>query len=203
MRKIFVTGIGTDVGKTVVSAILCEALKSDYWKPVQTGNYFSSDAEKVKKIVSNNKTLIHPEVYSLKQYMSPHAAAELEGINIDFETLVPPKTENTLIIEGAGGIMVPLNKKFLIVDLISRLEAETIIVVQNYLGSINHTLMTMDCLKHRGVNILGWVLNGPHHKLSEDIINEYSGIPQLGSIAKETEVDKSMVLKYAPQFEKI
>ncbi len=200
MRKIFVTGIGTDVGKTVVSAILAEALKADYWKPVQTGNYFSSDSEKVKKLISNEKTVIHPESYSLKQYMSPHAAAEMEKISIDFEKIIVPPTSNTLIIEGAGGILVPLNKKYMIVDLIKKFEAEAIVVVQNYLGSINHSLMTMECLKSRGIKITGWILNGPSHQLSEDIINELSKVPQLGTINKEAEVNKEMILKYAPGF---
>lgn len=199
-RRIFVTGIGTDVGKTVVSAILCEALKADYWKPVQTGNYFASDSDKIRKLVSNEQTVIHPEAYSLKHYMSPHAAAETEGIGIEIENIVPPKTENTLIIEGAGGILVPLNRKFMIVDLITKFKAEAIIVVQNYLGSINHSLMTMECLKQRDIPITGWILNGLSHQLSEDIINELSHIPQLGTIQKEAEVNKEMVLRYAPHF---
>lgn len=202
-RTIFVTGIGTDVGKTVISAILCEALQADYWKPVQTGNYFSSDSDKIRKLVSNARTVIHPEAYSLKHYMSPHAAAETEGITIDFDSISLPATSNTMIIEGAGGILVPLNRKFMIVDLITKFKAEAIIVVQNYLGSINHSLMTMECLKQRGIPITGWILNGPSHQLSEDIINELSHIPQLGTIKKEAEVNKEMVLRYAPQFTKL
>lgn len=200
MRRIFITGIGTDVGKTVVSAILTEALQADYWKPVQTGNYFSSDSEKIKKLVSNPTSVIHPEAYSLKHYMSPHAAAETEGITIDMEKIILPSTNNTLIIEGAGGILVPLNRKYMMVDLIKKFDAETIVVIQNYLGSINHSLMTIECLKQRGIKILGWVLNGPPHKLSEDIINEFSGLAQIGRIAKEPEVTRDVVLKYAPQF---
>ncbi len=199
-RRIFVTGIGTDVGKTVVSAILAESLRADYWKPVQTGNYFSSDSEKVKKLVSNEKTVIHPEAYSLKHYMSPHAAAETENVSIDFDKISLPETSNTLIIEGAGGILVPLNKKYMIVDLINKFEAEAIVVVQNYLGSINHSLATIECLKSRGIRITGWILNGPSHKLSEDIINELAKVPQLGTINKESEVNKEMVLKYAAAF---
>ncbi len=200
MRKIFVTGIGTDVGKTVISAILAEALKADYWKPVQTGNYFSSDSDKIRKLVSNGTTVVHPEAYSLKHYMSPHAAAETEGISIDFDKITLPSTANTLIIEGAGGILVPLNRKHMIVDLIKKFDAEAVVVIQNYLGSINHSLMTIECLKQRGIRIKGWILNGPKHQLSEDIINEISHVPQLGTINKEPEINKEMVLKYSGQF---
>ncbi|MCC7302833.1 MAG: dethiobiotin synthase [Bacteroidia bacterium] len=202
-RRIFVTGIGTDVGKTVVSAILCEALQADYWKPVQTGNYFGSDAEKLRKLISNPRTVIHPESYSFKQYMSPHAAAETEGITIEFDKIVPPETSNTLIIEGAGGILVPLNHRQMIVDMIPAFGAEAIVVVQNYLGSINHSLMSFECLKQRNIRITGWILDGPSHQLSEDIINELSGVPQLGTIKKEAEVNKEMILRYAPLFAKI
>ena len=111
MRKIFVTGIGTDVGKTVVSSVLTQALKADYWKPIQTGSFFSTDTAKVQKWVSNSESKFHPEGYLLKQYMSPHAAAELEGIEIDLDALKLPETNNTLIMEGAGGLMVPLNRE--------------------------------------------------------------------------------------------
>ena len=202
-RVIFVTGIGTDVGKTVTSAILCEALHADYWKPVQTGNYFASDAEKVKKLVSNSKTVIHPEAYSLKHHMSPHAAAETEKITIDINKIVLPETKNTLVIEGAGGSLVPLNKTHMIIDLIKKFDCEAVVVVQNYLGSINHSLMTLECLRHRGIRIKGWILNGPGHKLSEDIISELSQFTQLGTINKEPEVNKEMVKKYAASFTNI
>src|SRR5688572_1126367 len=127
MKKIFVTGIGTDVGKTVASAILCEALQADYWKPVQTGSYFSTDSDKIKKFITNTRTQIHPESYVLRQYMSPHAAAELEGKHITLEGITVPQTENTLIIEGAGGIMVPLNEKEFIVDMIMKCDAEVVL----------------------------------------------------------------------------
>ena len=200
MRKIFVTGIGTDVGKTVVSAILTEALQADYWKPVQTGSFFSTDSAKVQKLISNELSRIHPEAYSLKQYMSPHAAAELEGVSIEMANIHLPETTNNLVIEGAGGLMVPLNSTEFIIDLIAKLEAETVLVIQNYLGSINHSLLSIDALKHRNIKIRGLVFNGPPHKLSEDIILKYSGLPMLGRVAKEAEITKETVLKYAKEF---
>lgn len=200
MKRIFVTGIGTDVGKTVVSSILAEALEADYWKPVQTGSYFSTDADKIRKYVSNSRTKIHPESFVLKQYMSPHAAAELEGTTISLSQIQPPPTGNTLIIEGAGGIMVPLNDKEFIIDMIEKLEAEVVLVIQNYLGSINHSILSIDALRFRKLPVLGIIFNGPPHKLSEDIILSYSGLKCIGRIMKESVINKEVVSKYAAQF---
>lgn len=200
MKRIFVTGIGTDVGKTVASAILCEALQADYWKPVQTGSYFSTDSDKLKKYLTNSKTQIHPEAYVLRQYMSPHAAAELEGKHITLDSINVPATDNTLIIEGAGGIMVPLNEKEFIVDLIIKTKADVVLVIQNYLGSINHSLLSIDALKFRNIPVMGIVFNGPPHKLSEDIILNYSGLKCIGRIQKETVINREVVWKYAEQF---
>lgn len=202
MRKIFVTGIGTDVGKTVVSSVLAEALKADYWKPIQTGSFFSTDTAKVKKWVTNPESKFYPEGYLLKQYMSPHAAAELEGIEIDIDKLnMPESTNSTLIIEGAGGLMVPLNRKEFMIDLIKKFDAEVILVIQNYLGSINHSLLSIDVLKGRGMNILGIVFNGAPHQLSEDIIVEYSGLKILGRINKEKDLTPEVISRYAKEFE--
>jgi dethiobiotin synthetase len=201
MRKIFVTGIGTDVGKTVVSSILVEALKADYWKPIQTGSFFATDTATVQKLISNSESKFHPESFSLKQYMSPHAAAELEGVEINLAGINFPDTQNTLIIEGAGGLMVPLNKKEFVIDIAIKFDAEVILVMQNYLGSINHSLLSIDSLKHRGLKILGIVFNGPTHKLSEDIVLDYAGVKLLGRINKEGEINKEVISKYAKEFE--
>ncbi len=201
MRKIFVTGIGTDVGKTVVSSVLTEALKADYWKPIQTGSFFSTDTAKVQKWVSNTDSKFHPEGYLLKQYMSPHAAAELEGIDISLDSLKLPDTTNTLVIEGAGGLMVPLNREVFMVDIIKKFDAEVVLVIQNYLGSINHSLLSIDVLKQRNVKILGLVFNGARHELSEDIIVKYSGLKLLGRINKEKDLNCDVISNYAKEFE--
>lgn len=201
MRKIFVTGIGTDVGKTVVSAVLVEALKADYWKPVQTGSFFSTDTAKVQKWVSNSQSHFFPEAFCLKQYMSPHAAAELEGVEIRLKDLKLPETKNTLIIEGAGGLMVPLNREEFMIDMIAAFDAEVVLVIQNYLGSINHSMLSIEALKNRGLRILGVVLNGPPHQLSTDIILEKSQLKLLGRINKETEITAEVISKYAAEFE--
>jgi len=201
MRKLFVTGIGTDVGKTVVSSVLVEALRADYWKPVQTGSFFSTDTAKVQKWVSNSESKFHPEGYMLKQYMSPHAAAELEDIEIRLSDLRLPATDNTLIIEGAGGLMVPLNRTEFMIDMIKQFDAEVVLVIQNYLGSINHTLLSIDALKNRGLKILGVVFNGAPHQLSQDIIMEYCQLKVLGRINKEKDLTPEIIKSYANEFE--
>jgi dethiobiotin synthetase len=201
MRKIFVTGIGTDVGKTVVSSVLVEALKADYWKPVQTGSFFSTDTAKIQKWVKNKESNFHPEGYLLKQYMSPHAAAELEGITISLDAISLPETSKTLIIEGAGGLMVPLNRKEFMIDMIAKFDAEVVLVVQNYLGSINHTLLSIEALKSRGAKILGVIFNGPPHQLSYDIILDHSKLKVLGRINKETDINQEVISRYAKEFE--
>jgi dethiobiotin synthetase len=204
MRKIFVTGIGTDVGKTVVSAMLVQALKADYWKPIQTGSFHYTDSETIRKLISNNQTVIHPETYCLKAPKSPYEAAELENGSIDFAQIVLPKSSNkTLIIEGAGGVMVPINKKYFIIDLIEKFDCETIVVIYNYLGSINHSLLTIDALKRRGIKIIGLVFNGVRHDPSKEIILSYSKLPFITWINKEKEINRETIQKYAKDFENI
>src|SRR5690606_3561748 len=146
----FITGIGTEVGKTIVSAILTEALEADYWKPIQAGDLDNSDTDKVKALVSNSKTVFHPNAFALKTPMSPHAAAEIDGVLIEKKKIQRPKTENSLVIEGAGGLLVPINDSETILDLI-RPEDFVILVSRHYLGSINHTLLSMEALKNRGL----------------------------------------------------
>jgi dethiobiotin synthetase len=204
MRKLFITGIGTDVGKTVVSAIIVEALQADFWKPIQTGSYYGTDTDKIKKLICNEKSIFHKEIYLLEQYMSPHAAAELSGVEIDFDKIViPESTNDTIIIEGVGGVLVPLNDTFFVVDLIKKFDCETILVVQNYLGSINHTLLSIEVLKSRNINLLGIVFNGAPHKLSEDIILKSAKVPMLGRIGKEVNITKNILAKYVEQFRNI
>lgn len=118
MKRLFVTGIGTGIGKTVASAILVEALKADYWKPIQAGDLHQTDTMKVKSLITNNRSVFYPESFMLSKPMSPHAAAAYDNIKIKESDIIPPQHTNTLIIEGAGGLMVPLNKNLLMIDLI-------------------------------------------------------------------------------------
>lgn len=200
MKNYFVTGIGTNIGKTIVSAILTEALEADYWKPIQAGDLEHSDSLKVENLITNTKSKIYPETYRLNQPMSPHAAAKLDNITIDLEKIVLPKTTNNLIIEGAGGLMVPLNEKELVIDLIKKLDIEVVLVSQNYLGSINHTLLSLESLKVRNLKVKGIVFNGKPNLETENYILNYSGVKCLGRIDEHQQITKEVVLSYKNKF---
>lgn len=169
-KPLFITGIGTDVGKTIVSAIVVEKLQADYWKPVQAGDLDNSDTIKVKQLISNEVSVFHREAYRLTQPYSPHKAAALDGVEIDIKKIKLPKTNNQLIIEGAGGLMVPLNDQHLMIDLIEKLNADVILVSRNYLGSINHTLLSLEALLNRGISIRAIIFNGDADEYSENVI---------------------------------
>jgi len=193
MNKYFVTGIGTGIGKTLVSAILTEKLKADYWKPIQSGDLDTSDSITIGRLISNSQTIIHPESYRLTQPLSPHLSARLDGVAIDLNKINTPLTHNDLIIEGAGGLMVPLNEDELIIDLIKKLEVEVILVSQNYLGSINHTLLSVNLLKQYEIPIKGIIFNGEENTETERYILQYAKIKKLGSIPSFSEIDKEKV----------
>lgn len=199
MRKIFITGIGTEVGKTVVSSIVVEALRADYWKPVQAGDLEFSDTDRVKSWVSNERSVFHPSAYALKTPMSPHAAAELDGLRIDPERIVEPVTSNDLVIEGAGGLLVPLNEKNTILDLI-REDYRVIVVSRNYLGSINHSLLTLEALRSRGLTVSGIIFNGEPVPSTEKIIETLGKTPVIGRIDEEESIDRKTVSRYAERF---
>lgn len=200
--KIFVTGIGTGVGKTVVSAILCEALKADYWKPVQSGSMEDSDTMTVQRLISNPKSVFHAEACRLKLAASPHAAAAAENRKVKLKEMKVPHTSSHLIIEGAGGLLVPLNDKEMIIDLIQRLKTPVVLVSQHYLGSINHTLLSVEALKARGIKILGIIFNGNEEKSTEQVILRMSGLNMLGRVGKEKSISKALVRAYAGKFRK-
>ncbi len=197
--KIFITGIGTDVGKTIASAIVTEALEADYWKPIQAGDVDNSDSHKLKNLISNPKTKIHPNSYLLQTPASPHLAASLDGIIIDSKEIKEPKTKNHLVIEGAGGIFVPINDTETIVDLIQK-EYKVIVVSRHYLGSINHTLLTIEALKSRKLNVSGIVFNGDPNTSSEEIILNKTGIKFIGRIENEPYFDQNVIKEYADVF---
>ncbi len=192
-KKYFVTGIGTEIGKTITSAILTEHLKADYWKPIQSGDLQQSDTIKVSGLVSNQKTKFHPEAYQLTQPFSPHYSAALDGVEIDLNSINLPQTENNLIVEGAGGLMVPLNQQDLIIDLIKNLGLEVILVSKNYLGSINHTLLSVEALQHRNIFIKGIIFNGEVNEASESIIKKMTSLKVIAHIPLLTEINKEQV----------
>jgi dethiobiotin synthetase len=197
--KLFITGIGTDIGKTITAAIITEALEADYWKPIQAGDLEDSDSHKIKKYLSNTVTKIHPNSYQLHTPASPHYAAALDGIKIEVSKIKEPKTKNHLVIEAAGGILVPLNDTETILDLIQP-DYKVILVSRHYLGSINHTLLTVEALQNRKIKIAGIVFNGDENEATEAIILNKTGIPFLGRINNEPYFDQNVVSAYADEF---
>jgi dethiobiotin synthetase len=197
--KIFITGISTDVGKTIASAIIVEALEADYWKPIQAGDLENSDTKKVKSLISNNKSQFHPNSYQLNTPASPHLAAEIDEITIDLKKIKEPITKNHLVIEGAGGIFVPLNDKDCVIDLIQN-EYKVIVVSRHYLGSINHTLLTIEALQSRKITVAGIVFSGDENKPTESIIINKTGIKFIGRIENEPYFDQNVIQYYADLF---
>ena len=201
--RLFVTGIDTEVGKTVVSAILTEALQADYWKPVQAGDLDYSDTHKVRDMVSNSKTVFHDESFALNHPMSPHAAAERDGVEIRLGEFKIPETENHMIIEGAGGLMVPLNSKDCIIDLIEYLGVEVVLVSRNYLGSINHTLLSVEALVTRGITIKGMIFNDEENVDTESVILKMTGLKCLGRVEMEEDLTQEVISHYASKFREV
>lgn len=197
--KIFVTGISTDVGKTISSAIVVEALEADYWKPIQAGDLDNSDSHKIKSKISNEKTKIFENSYKLNTPASPHLAAEIDGILIDLDQIREPETANHLVIEGAGGIFVPLNEKETIVDLIKP-DYKVIVVSRHYLGSINHTLLTIEAIQNRGFEVAGIIFSGSENKSTESLILNKTGIKCIGRIDEEPYFDQNVIKEYADLF---
>lgn len=190
-KPLFITGIGTDVGKTIVSAILTEKLKADYWKPIQAGDLEKTDQYTVSELVSNTETNYHPETYRFKMAASPHTAAEAENIEIKLEDFELPNTNRQLLIEGAGGLLVPLSKRLLMIDLIELFQAEVILVIRNYLGCINHSLLSLEALTNRNIPIRLVVFNGEMDESTKEILinhlpknTPYSQVPEFKTINK-------------------
>ena len=192
----FVVGISTEVGKTVVSAILTEALQADYWKPIQSGDLENSDTHKVKRLISNSRTVFHPNSYGLHTPASPHLSAQLDGVRIELSKIVRPTTNNTLIIEAAGGLYVPLNDEDTMLDLILPTD-KVVLVSRHYLGSINHTMLTYEALKNKGLNVHGIIFSGTPTPSTEEFILHKTGLPVLLCIDEEPYFDKQVVKEYA------
>lgn len=203
MQRYFITGIGTDVGKTVASAIITEALEADYWKPIQAGDVQHSDTHKVAALVTNSNTTYHPNAFLLNTPMSPHAAAVIDGVTLKAALVVTPKTNNKkLVVEGAGGVLVPINDTETIVDLIEKTD-KIILVSRHYLGSINHTLLSIELLKQKGFTQIGILFNGEAHPTTEEIITKMTGVTTLGrinelaSLTRETIATEAQKIKAA------
>jgi len=196
-RRIFIAGIGTGVGKSVVAAVVAQALRADYWKPIQCGNLENSDSDLVRSLLSNDESVMHPETYRFKEPISPHAASKHEGIELKLEKIIPPVTSNTLVIEGVGGLLVPLNEKNTAIDLLGQLECEILLVSKNYLGSINHTLLSIEALKARELPLRGIIFNAAPNPESEEIIVKVGGVPVVARIPEAERVTREWVTERA------
>lgn len=188
--KYFVSAIGTDSGKSLVCAILVEALKADYWKPVQAGQ--PTDTGFLQSLVSRDFTAF-PERYNLATPASPHYAAEVDKVDIRLSDFELPKTDNPLIVEGAGGLLVPINQEDFMVDMAMHLETPIILVANLYLGSINHTLLSLEALKARNAPVKGIIFNGPENASSEQIIEKHCPYPVLYKVRQLDEVNKDSI----------
>jgi dethiobiotin synthetase len=199
---LFVTGIGTDVGKTVVSAILCEYFGFDYWKPIQTGKNLGTDNESLKSLVSTAGFTTYPESYLLEQPLSPHAAAKFENETIKLNQIQFPASSSKLIIEGAGGLLVPINyDNETICDLIIQLKCPVVLVVKEYLGNINHTLLSLEHLKQREIPVFGIVYVGDELPETSEIIEKMTGIKILFRVPLFSLLNKDTIRKFAQEIQ--
>lgn len=197
----FITGISTEVGKTISSAIVVESLQADYWKPIQSGDLDNSDTTKVKSLISNSISTFFPSSYEFDYPASPHLSAQMEGRHIELAHIKRPHSSNTLVIEGAGGLFVPLNERNTILDLMLPTD-KIVLVSRHYLGSINHTMLSVEALQRRGLNIFGIIFSGEENTATESWIASYTQIPIIGRIEEEPFFDKNTIKKYADLFKK-
>jgi dethiobiotin synthetase len=194
MRPIFITGIGTDAGKTIVSAIITLALSADYWKPIQAGLEPETDSEFIGNVLRGTDSIIFPEVYKFRLAASPHLASREEGIQVNLEKISNqlPVTHSLLVIEGAGGLMVPLNESEFVIDLIEKLNVRVILVSRNYLGSINHSLLTAAMCRQRKLDVKGWIFNGDYGEYAGDI-SRWTGYPVIAKIPEFKEINAEVL----------
>ena len=197
----FITGISTEVGKTISSAIVVESLQADYWKPIQSGDLDNSDTMKVKSLISNSISTFFPSSYEFDYPASPHLSAQMEGRHIELAHIKRPHSSNTLVMEGAGGLFVPLNERNTILDLMLPTD-KIVLVSRHYLGSINHTMLSVEALQRRGLNIFGIIFSGEENTATESWIASYTQIPIIGRIEEEPFFDKNTIKKYADLFKK-
>lgn len=199
--KYFVTGIDTDSGKTLACAILCEALNADYWKPIQAG--LPRDTDTVKELLERTDIRFHSERFLLNTPASPHAAAKIDGLKIRLDDFALPDDNRSLIVEGAGGCLVPINDQHFVIDIAIRLSLPVIVVADLYLGSINHTLLTLEALRTRNVHVKGIIFNGEPNAESEKIILHHSKLNVMLHIRKEAVINNSVVKRYVAQFKNV
>ena len=198
-RGLIICGTDTDVGKTVVSSLLVQGLNAIYWKPIQSGIEDGSDTDRVRKLLNLSQERWIPEVYKFQSAVSPHWAAEIDNELINPNLLKLPKIRKPLIIETAGGLMVPLNRNFLQIDQLKSWGLEVLLVARSGLGTLNHTLLSIEALRERDIKVIGLILNGPLHKDNPKTLEEFGGIPIIAELPILKELNSKVL---AEQWEK-
>ena len=201
MQGFFVTGTDTDVGKTVVSAWLVARLGAYYWKPVQAGNHPETDSAIVRRLTGAAPDRILPEAYVLPEPIAPHEAARRAGIAIDMERLVPPPCDRPLVVEGAGGLMVPLTDRAYVIDLATELHLPIILVTRSTLGTINHTLLSLEAIRRRGLTLAGVVVNGPETPHNRAAIERYGQVEIIAEIPWLDRLTPSALMAIEPELD--
>lgn len=193
----FLTGTDTEVGKTVICAWLMVHYKYHYWKPIQSG-MDSPDIKTIQKITGFDSSFFFPPAYELQQPLSPHESAKRDGIKIELANFLLPRKETKVIVEGAGGILVPINEKYFIIDIIKKLSLPILLVARSGLGTINHTLLTVSELKKRNLPLLGIILNGKRNQSNREAIEKYSGVSVVSELEPLKTLDKKTLLSHKP-----
>lgn len=205
LKPIIIAGIGTDVGKTLVSAIVVKALCAEYWKPIQCGSLEATDTMRIRSLVDLPDLICREEAYTFKHPVSPHYTAELENRAIDPQNLIPKPSSTPLVIECAGGLLVPYSAKLLQIDALRGHECHVILVSRHYLGSINHTLLTIEALRCRGCRLAGIVFNGTDRFGAEKVITDYAQAPFIARLDEEPglsdpQYSRTIINRYANQW---
>jgi dethiobiotin synthetase len=191
-QRLVITGTDTGIGKTVFSAALTDALGASYWKPVQSGLDEESDSEIVARLGRIPAERIVPEAWRLKTPVSPHQAAEIDGVTIDVQTLTPPETDLPLVIEGAGGLLVPLTRRETFADVFARWQIPVVLCARTSLGTINHTLLSLAAMRQRGIPVAGVAFIGDEYAETQRIIQQmgevriFGRLPRLETLTPDT-----------------
>jgi dethiobiotin synthetase len=199
---IFVTGIDTNIGKTVISAILVKLFHANYWKPIQCGDLDDSDTQMLQSLTKLPKSHFFKEQFSLSLPASPHLAAKKQGIDIKLDNFILPNSKRPLIVEGAGGILVPLNEKEYLIDLAIKFKMSVIIVTKNYLGSLNHTFLTVEFLRNKHIPIAGIIFNGQRNPELEDFVSKKYNLKILFNVNEEEIINSNTIFKYVQGLQK-
>ena len=189
--KFIICGTDTDIGKTLISSFFVKGLNSFYWKRIQSGIESQTDSQTVEKLAEVSKEKIIKEAYVFTKPLSPHWAAEIDQKTINFEKLRLPKVQGSLIVETAGGLMVPITRNFLQIDQIKKWDLPVILVCKSSLGTLNHTLLSIEALKRRNIEILGLVVNGEKHLDNPKTLVEFSGIPLITEFPYIKKIDSN------------